>query len=161
MITRPIGERFQYDGVTLEVKENKSCKGCFFYSSYRCKVPDEIERCEIEHRTDHKSVIFVEVKPMPEESEQMEYKMNENMIYQDTGRVKIYPDSVYPENVGYVSVIYDRIKKNHFTHDTVEGPALFSCDMTNEQLALATIIMRAEKALAYSLTSNNPIGEPL
>ena len=54
-----VGER-----VTLEVIETdkESCKGCFFYSKmFYCEAWRKYP-CSIKIRSDHKSVIFKEVK---------------------------------------------------------------------------------------------------
>lgn len=53
-----VGER-----VTLEVTETdkESCKGCFFDSKKFCEVWQQYP-CSIKERSDHKNVIFKEVK---------------------------------------------------------------------------------------------------
>ena len=55
-----VGER-----VTLEVTETdkESCKGCFFDSKKFCEVWQQYP-CSIKERSDHKNVIFKEVKRM-------------------------------------------------------------------------------------------------
>ena len=67
--TRPIGEKFEHNGVTLEVvKDNDRnlCKGCYFdryidhcYNERNINITG---RCADPYRTDHKNVIFKEVK---------------------------------------------------------------------------------------------------
>ena len=54
-----VGER-----VTLEVTEadKESCKGCFFDSKKFCEVWQQYYPCSIKERSDHKNVIFKEVK---------------------------------------------------------------------------------------------------
>lgn len=53
-----VGER-----VTLEVTETdkESCKGCFFDSKKFCEIW-QLYPCSIKERSDHKNVIFKEVK---------------------------------------------------------------------------------------------------
>ena len=66
--TRPIGEKFDYNGVTLEVVKSKYdvCKGCYFYpADEKCYLHRDINitgRCSVLYRTDHENVKFKEVK---------------------------------------------------------------------------------------------------
>lgn len=50
--------------ITLEVVEQKddSCKGCFFDDTYRGCFDCEIFDCMAAFRTDHKNIIYKEVK---------------------------------------------------------------------------------------------------
>ena len=62
-ITRPIGEKFDYDGVTLEVVEEGeiTCKGCYFIDSKSCltgETQDVAGYCFSSVRKDKKDVIF-------------------------------------------------------------------------------------------------------
>lgn len=65
---RPVGDQFNYEGVTLEVVqvENFSCKGCYFYDTkIQCRlesVRDHIGHCTESYRKDKKIVIFKEAK---------------------------------------------------------------------------------------------------
>ena len=65
---RKIGERFIYDGVTLEVDmlKNGLCKGCYFYGGYiKCQnreVRNTIGTCSPFSRNDVKNVIFKKVE---------------------------------------------------------------------------------------------------
>lgn len=81
--SRPVGERFNFGGVVLEVVEsatNDDCVGCYFYSRF-CDIPypgqimcirncekyvSFIGHCYYEDREDGEGVIFRQV----EESEQ-------------------------------------------------------------------------------------------
>ena len=60
---RKIGETFEYEGKKLMVTAVKvGCDGCFFYrqcSKYRSEKAGE---CSEYDRSDHKNVIFMEVK---------------------------------------------------------------------------------------------------
>lgn len=66
---RAIGEVFDFNGVKLQVKDavrKISCNGCYFLNGYKCKGKGidckiQIGKCFCNFRTDHKSVIFVEV----------------------------------------------------------------------------------------------------
>lgn len=64
-ITRPIGEKFDYEGVTLEVVEEKGCKNCYFYDITFCRFEDTVAitgSCVSDNREDKKEVIFKEVE---------------------------------------------------------------------------------------------------
>ena len=63
---RPVGEQFDYNGVTLEVLEHQDCLGCYFHKNYiRCNnvtIRETIGACEDFKRNDLKNIIFKEVK---------------------------------------------------------------------------------------------------
>ena len=69
-----IGERFEYDGVVLEVVEVPGCECCFFNDYGECKLEleDESKRCGIYSRFDNKSISYKLV-------EQCKPKENDNM----------------------------------------------------------------------------------
>lgn len=69
-----IGERFEYDGVVLEVVEVPGCICCFFNDYGECKLEleDESKRCGIYSRFDNKSISYKLV-------EQCKTKENDNM----------------------------------------------------------------------------------
>ena len=65
--TRPIGEKFDYDGTTLEVVENKhpSCADCYFGSITCCRFDEIIDitgDCLFYKRKDRKDVIYKKVE---------------------------------------------------------------------------------------------------
>ena len=65
---RPIGEKFKYKDITLEVIENNSmyCPGCYFHNNlipcYFHRIKNIIGFCKSCNRTDHKEIIFKEVE---------------------------------------------------------------------------------------------------
>ena len=64
---RPIGEKFYFDGVYLEVLEGKrdSCEGCYFGNHRYCRFEDLIHHtglCSALWRYDKKNVSFKEVE---------------------------------------------------------------------------------------------------
>ena len=64
---RPIGDKLDFGGVTLEVVESGACKGCYFfktgYHTY-CEVygNETVGPCGPFNRVDGKSVIFKEAE---------------------------------------------------------------------------------------------------
>lgn len=55
----PIGSKFNYEYVELEVKEG-SCKGCYFVNTNECI--GHVRNCMSEFRTDGKNVNYQLVK---------------------------------------------------------------------------------------------------
>ena len=56
-----IGERFEYDGVMLEVIESSSCKDCFFSGNIKC-YSDSLMYCWVNSRKDKKCISYKFVK---------------------------------------------------------------------------------------------------
>jgi len=78
----------------------------------------------------------------------MQYKIDDNTIWEDTGKVKIhnYP----PEGNGtysYVTRIYREYKKDYFGWKEVEGEPIYFHDMKTELIAFAKIMAESEAAL--------------
>lgn len=64
MKTRPIGERFQDGDVTLEVKKNEHCEGCYYNTGKECVATYDVAgECASGLRSDKKPVIFEKVEP--------------------------------------------------------------------------------------------------
>ena len=66
-ITRPIGEKFDYEGDTLEVVEKGEarCAGCYFDNMIFCRFSEIVDitgLCSSSQREDKKEVIFKEVE---------------------------------------------------------------------------------------------------
>ena len=54
-----IGERFEYDGVVLEVIEVSDCVSCFFDGGDReCKLKDKPKYCGVDTRNDNKCISY-------------------------------------------------------------------------------------------------------
>lgn len=57
--TRPIGEIFEYCRLKLQVVENETCEGCFFWSNDGClNSTNETGYCGQSMRDDKRIVIF-------------------------------------------------------------------------------------------------------
>ena len=62
---RPIGDKFDFVGVTLEVVESSACKGCYFFKStvYCDGYKNEaVGDCGTDGRSDRKSVKFKKIE---------------------------------------------------------------------------------------------------
>ena len=83
---RKIGEVFESRGKKLKVTEHRSdCVGCFFDGQFKSCLKEETGECGEYIRSDHKSVIFVEVKDeqQQEQAEQPPQKLNLCEILKD------------------------------------------------------------------------------
>lgn len=71
---RKIGETFDFEGKTLQVKESERvcCDGCFFDGKcYDCRI-EIAGNCEAVNREDDKEVIFVEVREQQQDEQPQE-----------------------------------------------------------------------------------------
>ena len=57
-----IGERFEYDGVVLEVIGLTGCASCFFNEYGECKLKDDPKYCGIDTRNDKRSISYKLIK---------------------------------------------------------------------------------------------------
>ena len=62
MTTRPIGERFQDGGVTLEVRKGKSCDGCYYKMYFICGRSVVAGECAKIMRSDGRAVVFARME---------------------------------------------------------------------------------------------------
>lgn len=53
-----IGERFEYNGVVLEVIEAQDCDHCFFCANEKCKLEAETLYCGYNTRVDRRIVSY-------------------------------------------------------------------------------------------------------
>ena len=53
-----IGEKFEYDGVVLEVIGLTGCASCFFNEYGECKLKDDPKYCGIDTRNDKRSISY-------------------------------------------------------------------------------------------------------
>ena len=59
-----IGERFEYDGVVLEVVGLTGCASCFFNEYGECKLEDDPKYCGIDTRNDKRSISYKLIKQL-------------------------------------------------------------------------------------------------
>lgn len=78
----------------------------------------------------------------------MQYKIDKNTIWEDTGRIKVhnYPSSSR-NTFSYITRVYREIKKDSLEWKEIDGEPIYFYDMTYEQVTLAMIMGQAEKAL--------------
>ena len=67
-----IEERFEYDGVILEVIQTPGCVSCFFRDNRICKLKDNPKYCSVDTRNDKRSISYKLI-------EQCKPKENNNM----------------------------------------------------------------------------------
>ena len=87
MISRKIGSRFLYNGVSVEVVASDNCKDCFFYEmctrTDRTR-PDEAGYCSATRRRDGKSVKYLPVAALTLIKEQIDNLLHEaNQMEED------------------------------------------------------------------------------
>ena len=63
-----IGERFEFDGVMLEVIQSTGCASCFFFDNLICKLEDEPMYCGVNTRFDNKSISYKLVEKCKQKS---------------------------------------------------------------------------------------------
>ena len=68
-----IGERFEYDGVVLEVVKRDNCIDCFFRDRVECGVMSPM-RCSSDIRNDDTSIIYKLVEQCKPKDKQYENK---------------------------------------------------------------------------------------
>ena len=76
-----IGERFEYDGVMLEVIGLTGCASCFFNEYGECKLKDDPKYCGIDTRNDKRSISYrlveqLKQKDMEQKNEEPQSKNN-------------------------------------------------------------------------------------
>jgi hypothetical protein len=88
----------------------------------------------------------------------MKYQIDENTIWDDTGKIAVYN---YPPSskmtFSYVKIVYREFKKNVFGWKEVEGNPIYFHDMKHEHLVLATILGETQNALLYSLPKDKKL----
>ncbi len=71
-----IGERFEYDGVILEVIQTPGCVSCFFRDNRICKLKDNPKYCSVDTRNDKKCISYKFVEQCkPKENNDMDKKI--------------------------------------------------------------------------------------
>ena len=68
-----IGERFEYNGVLLEVSKSDKCRGCFFSGKYICSLPFP-SYCSEYTRRDKESIYYKLVENVKQKDMEQENK---------------------------------------------------------------------------------------
>ena len=69
-----IGERFEYNGVVLEVVGLTGCASCFFNEYGECKLKDDPKYCGIDTRNDKRSISYKLIKQCKTKGMEQEIK---------------------------------------------------------------------------------------
>ena len=75
------------------------------------------------------------------------YKIDENTIWEETGRVKVHNYPASPMTYSYVTKIYNQIERNKFGCKEVEGRSLYFHEMSPDEVSFAKIMTEAENSL--------------
>ena len=78
-----IGERFEFNGVVLEVIESKGCISCFFNEYGECKLEDDPMYCDNDTRFDNKSISY----KLVEQCKTKDMKQKTEIIVEGTDKV--------------------------------------------------------------------------
>ena len=80
---RKIGETFDFEGKTLQVKESERvcCDGCFFDGKCYSSRQEVAGHCEAVNRGDNKEVIFVEVREQQQDEQPQKLNLCEILKY--------------------------------------------------------------------------------
>ena len=74
-----IGERFEYNGVMLEVIETSGCTSCFFWVDGICKSEDKPMRCGSDTRADKRVVSYKLVEQCEQKCMEQKIVLNEDV----------------------------------------------------------------------------------
>ena len=75
-----IGERFEYDGVILEVIQTPGCVSCFFNDKRTCKLEERPKYCGIDTRNDKKCISY---KLVEQCKQNKDINMDKKIFYAD------------------------------------------------------------------------------
>ena len=85
-----IGERFEFNGVVLEVIEAAGCASCFFSDYMICKLKDEPKYCGVDTRNDNKCISYKLVEQC--KPKDMEQKTEIDRIQEERDKIIQYTD---------------------------------------------------------------------
>ena len=77
----------------------------------------------------------------------MKYNIDENTIWEETGKIVVHNYPPQPNTYSYITRLYSEYKIDNFTPKIVEGNPIYFHDMPKEQVALAIIMATAESTL--------------
>ena len=102
-----IGERFEYNGVTLEVVKSTTCDGCFFLDHLLCILEDYPKCCGIDTRNDKRSISYKLVEQLKQKD------MEQKTEFMVAGTDKVFATHV--GNVQSDEEIYGSLLDKLFT----------------------------------------------
>jgi hypothetical protein len=78
----------------------------------------------------------------------MKYRINENIIWEDTRKVVIYNYPPEPRTRSYMCKVYNQIERNNIGSKEIEGEAIYLENLSIEQQSLFHILGQAQLALS-------------
>lgn len=81
----------------------------------------------------------------------MQFKIDENTIWEDTGKIIVHNFPASNKTFSYITRVYRENKKGVFGWKYVEGKPIYFYDLPQEQQALAIIIGNAQNVLSNVL----------
>lgn len=79
------------------------------------------------------------------------YKIDENTIWEETGRIKVYNYPPSPMTYSYVKKTYIEYKRDKLGHREVDGNPIYFYEMKPDEVSFAKIIVECENNLFNKL----------
>ena len=114
-----IGERFEYDGVMLEVIGLTGCASCFFNEYGECKLKDDPKYCGIDTRNDKRSISYKLIEQC--KTKDMEQKTEIERIMEERQKIEQKTDTKSDEEI-YGSLL-DKLFTTYKAKDADYGSA--------------------------------------
>lgn len=113
-----IGERFEFNGVVLEVIEAAGCASCFFSDYMICKLKDEPKYCGVDTRNDNKCISYKLVEQC--KPKDMEQKTEIDRIQEERDKIIQYTDFT----IGGTDKVFATHKTNIKSDEEIYGSLL-------------------------------------
>ena len=114
-----IGERFEYDGVVLEVIQSPGCSRCFFLDNWICKLEGGPMYCGVDTRNDKKCISYKLVEQC--KTKDMEQKTEIERIMEERQKIEQKTDTKSDEEI-YGSLL-DKLFTTYKAKDADYGSA--------------------------------------
>lgn len=148
----PIGSKFEYYGLTLEVQSGDTCQGCMFDEDGDRKVCDSWV-CSRSCREDNTSVIFVKVKDKPKKAKNVLIDVSDGCTTKaevhNSGNITVSSVYGYSDNVDILCTLVDNGNGYHVTsksYSSVVPDHIFNLDYAEiEYIYLAYKALKKSK----------------
>lgn len=87
------------------------------------------------------------------------YKIDENTIWEETGRIKVFNYPPSPMTFSYVKKTYREFKRDKFGYKEVEGEPIYFHEMKPDEISFAKIISECENNLHNKLHNKEQFEE--
>lgn len=87
------------------------------------------------------------------------YKINNDIIWEETGRIKVYNYPPNPMTFSYITKTYREIKRDKLGYKEVDSEPIYFNDMSPEEVSFAKIIVECENNLYRKLSKKENFEE--